>query len=98
MKSYDIAVQKTSEQTGIPIMTIRKWYRAYWKLIKDKIEALPLKDDLLTEEEFNKLNTVFNIPSLGKMYCTYKNYIETREKEQKRRERYAKNHKGASNV
>jgi isopenicillin N synthase-like dioxygenase len=45
-------------------------YRAYWGIIKNKIETLPLKDDL-TEEDFKQLKTFFNLPQLGKLTCTY---------------------------
>jgi len=52
---------------------VEKTYKAYWRFIKDTIESLPLKEEL-TEEQFNKLKTNFNIPSLGKLNCTYERY------------------------
>ena len=50
-----------------------KTYRAYWKAVKEHIEALPLKEDL-TDEEFEKLQPNVNIPSIGKLYVTLKRY------------------------
>ena len=52
---------------------VEKVYKAYWLYIKTTIEALPLKKDL-TEDEFSKLKTNFNIPSLGKFNCTIDKY------------------------
>lgn len=49
---------------------VDKLYKLYWKFIKDSIEKLPLKDNI-SEEEFNTIRTNFNIPSLGKLNCTY---------------------------
>lgn len=34
------------------------------------MSSLPLKEDI-SEEEFSKLRTNFNIPALGKFNCTY---------------------------
>ena len=48
-------------------------------IIKTTIEALPLKEDL-TEEEFSKLRTNFNIPSLGKLSCTLNKYKGTKSR------------------
>lgn len=51
-------------------------YLKYCKILKNEIETLPLKNQeiLLTEEEFNKLNTSFNIKNLGKIYTNYNTY------------------------
>lgn len=53
-----------------PAKEVDKLYKLYWKFIKDSIEKLPLKDNI-SEEEFNTIRTNFNIPSLGKLNCTY---------------------------
>lgn len=52
---------------------VEKVYKAYWLYIKTTIEALPLKKNL-TEDEFSKLKTNFNIPSLGKFNCILDKY------------------------
>lgn len=60
---------------------VQKVYSAFWAFIKDTIQSIPLKaNDLehpLSEEEFNKFHTNINVPSLGKFYCTYDDYIRT---------------------
>ena len=54
----------------MPQEVVKEAYESYWKFIREHIKALPLKEDL-SKEEFDKLRTNFNIPSLGKIHCTY---------------------------
>lgn len=68
-----------SRTLGISPDVIEKVYKAYWLYIKTTIQALPLKEDL-TEEEFFKLRTNFNIPSLGKLICTLDKYKGTKKR------------------
>ena len=67
-------ILSVSKNLGISPDVVEKVYKAYWLYIKTTIEALPLKEDL-TEEEFSKLRTNFNIGSLGKLFVTYKHYV-----------------------
>ena len=69
MKYHDI-INKVSQELGIPFEVVNIAYKSYWKFIKQTIQSLPLKDNL-NEEEFAKLKTNFNIPSLGKLTCTF---------------------------
>ena len=66
-------LNKLSRKLNIPPEEILSIYKAYWKFIKVTIEKLPLKEDL-SEDEFNKLKTNFNIPKIGKLHCTYPRY------------------------
>lgn len=70
MLTLDSAISETSHKLGIPSGLVGKIYRAYWQAIKQVVQSLPLKEDL-TKEEFNKLRTSINIPSLGKLYSSY---------------------------
>lgn len=72
--NWDIIYQRVSEETGIDKRVVKTAYRLYWRFIKDTISVLPLKEDL-TEEEFGKLRTNFNIPSLGKLCLTWDRYV-----------------------
>ena len=72
-------ILSVSKDLGISPDVVEKVYRAYWLYIKTTIEALPLKEDL-TEEEFLKLRTNFNIPSLGKLGCTLDKYKGTKSR------------------
>ena len=73
--------KKVAEEMNIPVEVVEFAYKSYWKFIRKTIQELPLKEDL-SEEEFNKLKTNFNIVSLGKLSCTYDRYkrIILREK------------------
>ena len=68
--NYNDLVTQVSKELNLPFRVVDKVYKSYWKSIRDTIQELPLKDDI-SEEEFQKLRTNFNIPSLGKLTCTY---------------------------
>ena len=78
MRFKDI-INKVSEELNLPKDLIENTYKAYWNFIKDTIEELPLKTEL-TQKEYNKLKTNINIPSLGKLHCTYNRYIGIRNR------------------
>ena len=67
-------ILSVSKDLGISPDVVEKVYKAYWLYIKTTIEALPLKEDL-TEEEFIKLRTNFNVPSLGKLCVTWNRFV-----------------------
>ena len=80
--------KEVADKMNIPVEVVEFAYKSYWKFIRKTIQELPLKEDL-SEEEFAKLKTNFNIVSLGKLSCTYDRY--KRKKEQlKYRNKYAK--------
>lgn len=66
-------IARLSSELGLPKKTILETYKAYWMSIKNKIESLPLLEDL-DDQEFNELRQNFNIPNLGKLYCTQERY------------------------
>lgn len=68
--NYPDIIGKVSQEMDIPLEVVNTAYKSYWKFIKQTIRSLPLKDDI-SEEEFAKLRTNFNIPSLGKLTCTF---------------------------
>lgn len=71
-------IERLSKELNLPKKVIERVYNSYWKFIKTTIEALPLKEDI-TEEEFKALKTNFNIPYLGKLYCTYDKWKSLKE-------------------
>lgn len=83
--TYLSILNKVSDELGLPFEVVRATYESYWKFIRETIQALPLKEDL-SEEEFSKLRTNFNIPSIGKLSCTYNRYTGLK----KQYERYKK--------
>lgn len=68
--SLELAIAGASKDLELPSELVGKVYKAYWKSIKKFIQDLPLKEDL-AEEDFYKLKTSINIPSLGKLYSNY---------------------------
>ena len=72
--NYPDIIGKVSQEMDIPLEVIDTAYKSYWKFIKQTIQSLPLKDDI-SEEEFAKLRTNFNVPSLGKLYVTWNRLI-----------------------
>lgn len=71
--------EKVAEELGLPVSLVAKTYRADWQFIRASISELPLKEDL-TEQDFNSLHTCFNIPSLGKLHCTYPRYVKIKKR------------------
>lgn len=72
---YNEILSKVSEETGLPIDIINKTYKAYWDFIKQTIQGMPLKEENIKEDEFLKLRASFNVPSLGKLSCTYDRFL-----------------------
>lgn len=83
--TYDQIIDKVARELNLPRELVKNTYKAYWQFVRDTIQVLPLKEDI-GDEEFLKLNTNFNIPSLGKLTCTIDRY-----KGMKKRFKYIKN-------
>lgn len=77
--NYSDIIGKVSKEMNIPVEVVNRAYKSYWKFMKQTIQSLSLKDDI-NEEEFAKLRTNFNIPSLGKMTCTYERMLGVKER------------------
>ena len=67
-------IAKVSTELNLPEDLVRKTYSEYWSYIRNTIEDLPLKNNL-TQTNFSELRTNINVPSLGKINCTYERYI-----------------------
>lgn len=75
---YREASEKVARDMGLPKDVVLNSYKSFWKFVKGHIVSLPLKQ-ALSEEEFSKLKTCFNIPSLGKFGCPYDRYQRLRK-------------------
>lgn len=82
---YKNIINNLSKQLNLSEEVVEKVYNAFWLAIRDNIQNLPLKEDL-TEPEFLKLKTNFNLPSIGKLCCTYEKYkyIKNKNNESKK--------------
>lgn len=76
---YSEAIKQVSTELGLPPQVVKEAYESYWTFIRNNIKALPLKEDL-SKEEFDKLRTNFNIPSIGKLSCTYDRMIGVKKR------------------
>ena len=72
--NYSDIISKVSQEMGLLPEVVDTAYKSYWKFIKQTIQSLPLKDDI-SEKDFTKLRTNFNVPSLGKLYVTWNRLI-----------------------
>lgn len=72
MTYHDIVLQ-VAASNGLSANMVDKSYRAYWKVVREHIESLPLKQDL-SDEEFKELRPNVNIPSIGKLHVTLDRY------------------------
>ena len=77
--TYQEIVTELSEELEIPEEVVDTAYKSFFEFIRETIVSLPLKDEL-SEEDFSQLRTNFNIPSLGKLHCTYERYRGMKER------------------
>lgn len=77
--TYKEIIDKTAEKFNLPEEVIKLAYESYWEFIRMTIKELPLKEELL-ESDFSQLRTNFNIPTLGKLTCTYGRYLGVNKK------------------
>lgn len=71
--TYDEMIRRVSQSTGLPILLVDRTYKSYWKMVREHISTLPLKEEL-TDDEFQALQPNVNIPSIGKLYVTLERY------------------------
>ena len=90
--TYGEIISKVAEDTGLSKILVDRTYRAYWRVIREHITSLPLKDDL-TDEEFSKLRPNINIPSIGKLYVTLDRYRRMKKMFMIKNNRYNDTHK-----
>lgn len=67
--------KQVGNKLGLDNKLVEKVYRAYWYYVKETISSMNL-NNLLSENEFLKLRTSFNIPSLGKLGIKYSKYYK----------------------
>ena len=88
MKSVRELCAKAAVELNLPPNFVWEVYKNYWRAVRVHISGLPLKESL-SEEDFSKLKTSINVPSLGKFYIDW----DLLEGKKRKHERY--NHKKA---
>lgn len=63
------AFKKASLRLGIPYTTVQLVYDCCWKFMRATLASLDMEH--MTEEDFRKTDTNFNIPYIGKLYTGY---------------------------
>lgn len=70
---------EAAKELSLPPKLVWEVYKGYWAAIRHFLSSLPLKEDI-TKEEFDKLKTSVNIPSLGKFYADWDSIQSKKEK------------------
>ena len=73
-------IKQVAKELDLPEDLVRNTYKSYWKVIRQIIESNNIKyskDSILTAKEFNSKQMNINIPSIGKLNCTYDKYQKT---------------------
>ena len=76
---YEKVVAEVADSLGLSKRLVDRAYRSYWRVVREHISSLPLKEDL-SDEEFAKLQPNVNIPSIGKLYVTAEKYRWLKDK------------------
>lgn len=77
--TYEQIIDAVAKELNLEPILVKETYKAYWQFVRDTIQKLPLKENI-EEQEFLKLQTNFNIPSLGKLTCTRDRYLGVRKR------------------
>lgn len=85
MTTKEIAY-KAAVELNLPPKYVWEVYKSYWMFVRNYISSLDVKT-ITTEEEFNKLRTNINIPSLGKFHLDW-NRLENKRKENERHKNF----------
>lgn len=68
------AIKQVAEELNIDEYVVRRVYYSVFEFIKDTVAEMPLKEEFLSKEDFEKLKRVFYIPGLGKIVIPYRTY------------------------
>ncbi len=77
--NYSEIINQVAKELNLEVSFVDKVYKAYWYSIRNTINKIPLNTDI-NEEEFSQLRTNFNIPSLGKLTCTFDSFLKLKER------------------
>ena len=73
-------IKQVAKELNLPEDLVRNTYKSYWKVIKQIIERNNIKSNdnlIFTSDEFNNNVININVPSIGKLNCTYDKYLQT---------------------
>lgn len=82
-RADSIKAKEIAEKYNIDIDVVKLVILSQYEFIKEKTRDLNFEEGL-TKEEFSKLKTNFNIPSIGKLYASYFMYRKISENKKKK--------------
>lgn len=82
-RADSIKAKEIAEKYGIDIDVVKLAILSQYEFIKEKTRDMEFEEGL-TKEEFLKLKTNFNIPSIGKLYASYFMYRKVTENKKKK--------------
>ena len=74
MQPNDLIYRKAAQMLGMPEELIKKIYTEYWKEIRRLVTQDKIVEGM-SEEEFNRTKRNVTIQGLGKLSCTYQQYL-----------------------
>ena len=73
-------IKQVAKELNLPENVVINTYKSYWKVSKQIIERNNIKSNdnlIFTSDEFNNNVININVPSIGKLNCTYDKYLKT---------------------
>lgn len=70
-------IKRVAKELNLPEDLVKNTYMSYWRVIKDSIQSIPLKD--INADQIKEYKTSINIPSLGKFTCNINKFITLKE-------------------
>lgn len=75
VKYYKDIFDEVSKELGLSYKEVEEAYKSYYHFIVKTIKELDFNGkNVMNKDEFNELQTSFNIPSIGKLYASYDKY------------------------
>jgi len=88
-KADKLKALELAHKYNLDLADVELMIKEPYEFIREKTKELTFEDDL-TKEEFNKMKTNFNIPSIGKLYASHYLYNKIQENKKKKKNLYKK--------
>jgi len=82
-KAEKLKIQEIAEKNGLDFDVVKKIIESPYQFIREKTKAIEFSDNL-SEKEFDKIKTNFNLPGFAKMYASYALYSKIQENKNKK--------------
>lgn len=82
-RADEIKIKELAEKYDLPVETIKNIVSSPYSFISKKCKEIEFPDGL-SREEFDKMKTNFNVPSLFKLHASYYMYNKIQENKSKK--------------